>query len=79
MGLVMDHAYDQVKINGPQQLTGADLTGGDIRMTAALIMGALIAKGESRISGLDHLNRGYGNFIKKIQALHANIELSNGL
>lgn len=76
MGLICDHKYDQVSILGPQNLTGTDLTGLDIRMTMALILAGIIAKGESTIYGIEHMYRGYDNFINKLSDLniHAKID-----
>lgn len=61
---------------GPTPLTGAVVRGTDIRATAALMVAALAADGESRIYGVDHLSRGYADLAGQLQHLGADIELA---
>lgn len=75
MGMVYENVYSQVTINGIQKLTGTTMTGTDIRMCTALVMAALIADGESKIYGLEHILRGYDNLFKKLLDLGADIEI----
>ena len=60
-------------IGGPSRLRGAAVRGGDIRAVAALVVAALAADGESRVSGIDHLERGYDRLEDKLDALGAEI------
>ena len=46
-----------------------DLVGSDLRSSAALIIAGIIAEGNSRIYGLEHLDRGYENFESKLKIL----------
>ena len=64
----------RLEIRGPSPLVGASVAGRDIRATAALVLAALAAEGESEIRGLDHLDRGYQQFERKLAALGAKIE-----
>ncbi len=77
MGAVYDSMYSQVIINGIQKLTGTTMTGTDIRMCAALVMAALVAEGESKIYGLEHILRGYDNLFQKLIDLGADIEVND--
>ena len=43
--------------------------GSDLRSSAALIIAGIIAKGRSKIYGLEHLDRGYENFELKLKNL----------
>ena len=61
-------------INGPASLSGAVVRGTDIRATAALIVAAVSAEGESRVYGLEHLARGYADLTAQLAALGADIE-----
>lgn len=61
------------QLRGPAPLTGCAVRGRDIRAVAALALAALAAQGESRVSGLQHLNRGYERFPDKLAALGAEI------
>ena len=60
---------------GPTPLSGAVVRGTDIRATAALIVAALAAGGESRIHGVNHLSRGYADLAGQLRRLGADIEL----
>ena len=51
------------------RLKGMDLIGSDLRSSAALIIAGIIAKGSSKIYGLEHLDRGYENFESKLKTL----------
>jgi len=56
-------------IKGVKTINGMDLVGSDLRSSAALIIAGIIAKGSSRIYGLEHLDRGYENFESKLKIL----------
>ena len=60
-------------INGVKELNGAKLQGLDLRSTAAIVIAALTASGQSKIGGLEHLDRGYDNFESKLNILGAKI------
>jgi UDP-N-acetylglucosamine 1-carboxyvinyltransferase len=61
-------------IRGNTSLLGADLQASDLRAGAALVLAALVADGESRITGLHHLDRGYVDIAGKLQRLGADVE-----
>ena len=63
----------RVVISGASPLTAAHLTSPDVRAGMALLMAALIAKGESRIDNVTQIERGYGDIVSKLQALGADI------
>ncbi|MBP3039911.1 UDP-N-acetylglucosamine 1-carboxyvinyltransferase [Bacillaceae bacterium Marseille-Q3522] len=63
-----------VVINGPANLQGAEVSSTDLRSAAALILAGLVAKGNTRVTELKHLDRGYVDFHKKLAALGASIE-----
>ncbi len=60
-------------IEGGGRLSGAPVTAHDLRSGAALIIAALIAEGKSQISAVEHIDRGYENFEKKLIGLGASI------
>ena len=62
-----------VAMYGPSELTGASVKATDLR-AAALIIAGLTAKGLTRVSELQYLDRGYYKFHEKLIALGANIE-----
>ena len=50
------------------------MTARDLRGGAALVLAAMQAEGESRVTGLTHIDRGYERFAEKLRALGADIE-----
>lgn len=62
-------------IKGRTELKGNTIKATDLRASAALILGGLIAKGETIIENSYQLFRGYENMPKKIKQLGGNIKL----
>ncbi|MGL5245485.1 MAG: UDP-N-acetylglucosamine 1-carboxyvinyltransferase [Sarcina sp.] len=60
-------------IDGVNSLTGAEVRATDLRSGAALILAALVAKGETYISDVYHIDRGYVDVEKKFRQLGAEI------
>ncbi|MGB9823852.1 MAG: UDP-N-acetylglucosamine 1-carboxyvinyltransferase [Candidatus Hydrothermia bacterium] len=60
-------------IEGVDKLTGAEVTGQDLRGSAALVLAGLIAEGTTTVFGIEHLERGYENFAEKLNTLGAKI------
>ncbi len=60
-------------IEGGVTLSGAPVTATDLRSGAALIIAALTADGESQISAVEHVDRGYDKFEQKLIELGAEI------
>ena len=73
-GASIETAGPTALICGVPKLTAASAEGCDLRATAALVVAALQAPGESRISGLKHLRRGYDNPEGKLRALGVDVE-----
>ena len=68
------HSYKQaILIEGPKKLHNAVLNISDLRAGATLVMAALIANGESVLSGIEHLERGYENFAQRLNGLGASV------
>ncbi len=67
------HPHSAV-IKGPTPLHGTELKIENIRAGCAHVIAALIAKGESKIRGIEHLDRGYENFEKKLLSLGAKLK-----
>lgn len=64
------------KITGVPRLTAAPVTCTDLRGGAALVVAGLVAEGVTEIDGLQHLDRGYEDFVLKLRALGASIKRS---
>lgn len=67
-----------IVIYGGNHLQGSKVNGKDLRGGASLVIGALIAEGESIVTGLNYINRGYVSIIDKVKKLGANISLVKG-
>ena len=74
MGLHSDIMRDTARIWGGESLQGAEVMSTDLRASATLILMGLIADGETKVSKLVHLDRGYYKFHEKLAALGANIK-----
>ena len=60
-------------VDGVNKLKGAQVMSTDIRASAALILGAIIAEGKTEISRVYHIDRGYDSIEKKFQSLGVDI------
>jgi len=60
-------------VNGLNNLTGTKVKATDLRAGAALILAGLIADGETEISEVHHIKRGYADIVEKLQSVGANI------
>ena len=63
-----------VIIEGPSDMQGAEVAATDLRAAAALILAGLRADGHTRVTKLQHLDRGYVDLTGKLAALGADIE-----
>lgn len=61
-------------IKGRTPLSGAPVMASDLRASAALLIAGLIAKGETRIKRIYHLDRGYEKIDDKLRRLGARVQ-----
>lgn len=61
-------------IEGGTKLSGSDVMATDLRASSALVLAALVAKGETNIHRIYHLDRGYESLEKKLVGVGANIK-----
>ena len=66
----------RVFVYGPTKLHGQDLDTPDIRAGMALVIAALVAKGQSTIEKAELIERGYENIVERLSALGAKITKS---
>ncbi|MBP3255419.1 MAG: UDP-N-acetylglucosamine 1-carboxyvinyltransferase [Clostridia bacterium] len=59
---------------GVEKLYGAPVEATDLRAAAALIIAGLVADGETTLTNLAHLDRGYENIEEKFRKIGANIQ-----
>jgi len=60
-------------IEGNTNFIGAEVMSSDLRASAALVLAGIISKGQTTISRIYHLDRGYEKIEKKLKKLGANI------
>lgn len=60
-------------IEGISKLSGSPVHATDLRAGAAMVIAGLAAEGETEISNLRHIDRGYENLVDKLKSLGANI------
>ena len=61
-------------VTGTDRLEGAPVMATDIRASSALIIGGMMADGETKILRVYHIDRGYERIEEKLQGLGADIE-----
>ena len=64
----------QAIVAGERHLTGAQVMGSDLRASAALVLAAMVAEGDSYIDRVYHMDRGYEKLEEKLNAAGAGIE-----
>ena len=60
-------------VSGVRKLSGAKVMATDLRASAALVLAGLVAEGETEISRVYHIDRGYEDIEKKLGALGAKV------
>ncbi len=61
-------------IRGVPKLSGTIVRASDIRAGAALVVAGLVAEGETTVVGVEHIDRGYENFDRKLAGLGCDVE-----
>lgn len=70
------HVLDnKATITGPTKLKGMEVKATDLRAGASLLVASLIAEGETIITNIEHLLRGYEEIVEKLTNVGAKIEI----
>lgn len=77
MGAQLERAGATVIVQGVKQLVGAPVMASDLRASASLLLAGLVAEGETIVSRVYHLDRGYMRMDETLNGLGANIERFN--
>lgn len=64
-------------VEGVDCLTGTKVNATDLRGGAALVIAGLSARGETEISGVEHIKRGYEHLAQKLRGMGADISEEN--
>lgn len=64
-------------VEGVRNLSGAQVSALDLRGGAALVIAGMVARGDTQISGVEHIARGYEDLVGKLAGVGANIQLED--
>jgi UDP-N-acetylglucosamine 1-carboxyvinyltransferase len=73
-GISLDEKNSTATVIGVKSLHGASVTALDLRAGAAMVIAGLAAEGETIISDVDNIRRGYVDIVGKLRSLGAEIE-----
>lgn len=74
MGADISIESGTARVRGVSHLSGAPVMATDLRASASLILAGLAARGETRVSRIYHLDRGYERLERKLAGLGADIK-----
>jgi len=74
MGAKIDVHGGTARVTGVKQLKGAPVMATDLRASVSLILAGLAAQGETVVSRVYHLDRGYEHVVRKLEGVGARIE-----
>ena len=74
MGAKIDVHGGTARVTGVQTLKGAPVMATDLRASVSLILAGLAARGETVVSRVYHLDRGYEHVVRKLSGVGAKIE-----
>ena len=74
MGADIDVHGGTATVKGIDQLKGAPVMATDLRASVSLILAGMAASGETKVSRVYHLDRGYEHVVTKLSGIGANIE-----
>jgi len=78
MGARIDVHGGTARVRGVEALRGAPVMATDLRASVSLILAGLAAEGETVVSRVYHLDRGYEHVVRKLRGVGAKIERIKG-
>lgn len=75
MGADIEYGGNVAVVKGVKQLAGAEVMATDLRASVSLVLAALVSTGETHVSRLYHLERGYERLAEKMSACGADIKV----
>ena len=64
----------EAMIFGKTSLRGAKVSSWDLRSGAAMLIAGMVASGTTELDNVSHIERGYENFVERLQGIGAKIE-----
>src|SRR5712664_2375005 len=61
-------------VHGPTTLSGTGVIASDLRASASLVLAALVARGETIVDRVYHIDRGYEKIEEKLAGIGARIQ-----
>jgi UDP-N-acetylglucosamine 1-carboxyvinyltransferase len=74
MGAQLRKEGPTVVVQGVRELVGAPVMASDLRASAALVMAGMVAKGQTEVRRIYHIDRGYEHIEEKLNRVGAKIE-----
>ncbi|OED46866.1 UDP-N-acetylglucosamine 1-carboxyvinyltransferase [Leisingera sp. S232] len=74
MGAQIEVHGGTATVTGVERLKGAPVMATDLRASVSLILAGMAAEGETRVSRVYHLDRGYEHVVRKLSGVGARIE-----
>ena len=74
MGAKVEVHGGKAVVTGVKKLKGAPVMATDLRASVSLILAGMAAEGETKVSRVYHLDRGYEHVVAKLRGVGANIE-----
>ena len=74
MGARIDVHGGSAKVTGVERLKGAPVMATDLRASVSLILAGLATEGDTKVSRVYHLDRGYEHVVRKLRGVGAQIE-----
>ena len=74
MGAQIDTSGNTATVTGVDKLRGAPVMATDLRASISLILAGLAAEGETVVSRVYHLDRGYEHVVRKLRGVGATID-----
>lgn len=71
--IILDPKGVQAEFHGPSRLHGTTVAARDIRAGAAVVLAGLIAEGDTIVTGVHHLDRGYEDLVPTLKGVGADI------
>jgi UDP-N-acetylglucosamine 1-carboxyvinyltransferase len=78
LGAKIEVVEATARVEGVERLSGAQVMASDLRASAALILAGLVAEGETVVSRVYHIDRGYESIEKKLNAVGARVARVRG-
>ena len=75
LGMKVERTGMVATFTGPNKLKGAEVKATDLRAGAALVAAALAAEGETTITDVEHILRGYEGIVEKLTDVGATIKI----